>query len=194
MDYSFNLHLIRHAKTAGNLEKRYVGWTDDPIVQQNLPIINADVEVVYGSDLKRCKQTAVAYFPNAVFHSNPLLRESNFGDFEMKTYEQLKNDQNYRNWIDDPKKFAPPNGENLQQFMSRVIAGVHQIESAKEVYMVVHGGTIRAILTHFSPEKSVFWDWQVGHQHEFILRFTSFEQFKEGERCTSLSVGHITEN
>ncbi|MCA9725262.1 MAG: histidine phosphatase family protein, partial [Kurthia sp.] len=120
MDSTFTLTLVRHAKTQGNVERKYVGWTDEGIVEKQLPIIDSTVQIVYGSDLKRCEQTVKQYYPQATFQGIPAFRETNFGDFEMKTYEDLKEDEVYRAWIDDPLQVTPPNGESFQQFQQRV--------------------------------------------------------------------------
>lgn len=83
--------LMRHAPTKANLEKRYLGWTDAPLADTSkLSVVDASIETVYGSDLQRCRTTAAHYFPNASYYADARLRESNFGEFEGKTYEDLK--------------------------------------------------------------------------------------------------------
>ena len=78
--------LMRHAPTKANLEKRYLGWTDAPLVNiSKLSVVDAGVEKVYGSDLQRCRVTAAHYFPNASYEADERFRESNFGEFEGKT-------------------------------------------------------------------------------------------------------------
>lgn len=193
MDFTFTLTLVRHAKTQGNVERKYVGWTDEGIIESELPIIDSTVQIVYGSDLKRCEQTAKQYYPHATFHRIPAFRETNFGDFEMKTYEDLKEDEVYRAWIDDPLQVAPPNGESFQTFQQRVEMGISEITEAEKCAMVLHGGTIRILLMKYAPTPTVFWDWSISHDEMYELTFTSFQDFKEGKRCISLSVAHITE-
>lgn len=188
------LELIRHAKTAGNIERRYVGWTDDPIVATDLPIIDNTVEAVYCSDLVRTQQTAQAYFPHATQHVIADFRETHFGDFEMKTYDQLKDDVLYRQWIDEPTNVAPPNGESLTDFYARVRRGMQQLRGACHYVAVLHGGTIRALLVDLAPTPSAFWDWHVGHDVRFQLKWSTQQAFEEGERCTSLSVVPLTAN
>lgn len=194
MDYAVVLELIRHARTPGNVARRYVGWTDESIVEASLPILNDTVSQVICSDLKRTVETAAHYFPQAKPRCLTAFRESNFGDFEMKTYEQLKNNAAYRNWIDTPEQLAPPNGETLAVLYSRVRVGMKQLEAKNHQYAVLHGGTIRAILVQFAPQPSAFWDWQVGHDTRFILAWHSRQDFEEGQRCTSLSVAPLMAN
>lgn len=194
MDYAVVLELVRHARTPGNIAHRYVGWTDESIVQASLPILNDSVSQVICSDLKRTIETAAHYFPHATPTCFAAFRESNFGDFEMKTYEQLKNNEAYRNWIDTPEQLAPPKGETLQALYHRVREGMKQLEAKQHQYAVLHGGTIRAILVQFAPQQSAFWDWQVGHDTRFVLAWDSRQAFEEGQRCTSLSVEPLMAN
>lgn len=191
MDCPFTISLVRHARTAGNNKKLYVGWTDEEIIPTKLAIIEEDVKRVYGSDLIRCRQSAAQYYPNANYLALAELRESNFGDYEMKSYEQLKENSHYRQWLDDAEHLSPPNGETLMELKTRVLKGLHKLPQATSWQIVSHGGPIRAILMQLSPKPSAFWDWQIGHEERYILNFPSFQHFKEGQRCTSLSVEPI---
>lgn len=193
MDYAITIELIRHAKTKSNVERQYLGWTDESIIpNQSLPTIDELATVVFGSDLIRCKETAAYYFPNATYMNIKGLRESHFGDFECKTYEQLKDIQAYRNWIDDPYEIAPPNGETLQQVMFRVTEAVKSLPKDMLNYRIVaHGGSIRALLMQFAPEEKTFWEWQVSHNERYLLHWSTKKQFEEGQRCTFLSVEPI---
>ena len=58
--------LIRHFKTKGNLEKRYIGRTDEPLYIPAAPetkMIEEDIEHVVVSPMMRCRQTAGILFP-----------------------------------------------------------------------------------------------------------------------------------
>jgi len=192
MDAAVTIHLIRHAPTAGNLLKQYIGWTNEPIEDTNvfIPISN-DVEMVIGSDLIRCEQTARGYFPMANFQALPAFREMHFGDFECKSYEDLKGLSMYRDWIDRPFDEQPPNGESFVQFEQRVLNEFRSVTWNNLQYFVLHGGVIRLLLFHFAPEQKAFWEWQVPHHMCFSLTWSHVEQLKEGQRCTSLSVDPI---
>lgn len=190
----FMLTLIRHAKTKSNEERRYLGWSDEEILTQQLPVIDAKIKLVYGSDLLRCKHTAHAYFPKANYQSYSNFRESNFGDFEGKTYEDLQFNERYRQWIQSPMVVAPPNGETLEELVWRVRQGLEKIIEAEAAIVVLHGGSLRAILMEYSPEKSEFWDWSAAHEEKYCLTWPSFTAFKEGRRCILLSVEPLMEN
>lgn len=188
------VRLMRHAPTKENVEKRYIGWTDSSLAHASaLPIVNDSVRKVYGSDLRRCQETAKCYFPQASYIADARFRETNFGDFEGKTYDQLKTDSRYRRWLDDPKKNAPPNGERFDQFCERVVAGFLALpKDEDDYYLVVHGGVVRALLVAFAPQQEAFWSYQVPHNRLFTLTF-SRAAWKEGARCMSLSEEPITE-
>ncbi|MGG0656572.1 histidine phosphatase family protein [Rummeliibacillus pycnus] len=196
MDYAVTVYLIRHARTKSNNEHRYLGWTDEAILpNQNLPAINSKCEMVFGSDLKRCRQTAKFYFLNASYFEDAGFRESNFGEFEGKTYDDLKDISQYQKWIDDPNHFAPPAGETLIDVTNRCIAAFKRLQEGLNKYpIILHGGTIRTLLVQLAPEPSNFWDWHVSHDEMFKLQWSTREAFKEGKRCTSLSVVPITAN
>ncbi|MGE7090616.1 histidine phosphatase family protein [Lysinibacillus sp. NPDC048646] len=188
------VRLMRHAPTRENLEKRYIGWTDSSLADPSvLPTVDTAVEKVYGSDLLRCRETAARYFPQASYSADVRFRESNFGDFEGKTYDELKSDSRYCAWLDDPIQTTPPNGEGFDIFCARVIEGFKALpKEVEETVLVVHGGVIRALLVAFAPIEKPFWTYNVPHDKMFTLRFAQ-DAWKEGARCMSLSEVPITE-
>lgn len=187
------LHLIRHEKTQANVERKYIGWTDEPIVAPVTATITVQSNIIYGSDLKRCEQTAAGYFPHANYHALSGLRETNFGDFEMKTYEQLQHNVTYRAWIDDPVNVTPPNGENFIAFEQRVVDTIKRIIKTPGTYpFVVHGGVIRVLLAHFGMIEQSFQQVTANHRTMYTLTWENIEQFLGGARCTSFSEAPIT--
>lgn len=187
------VRIMRHAPTKENLEKRYLGWTDSPLADSFvLPMVDQNVPKVFGSDLLRCQQTAARYFPNAIYIHDARFRESNFGDFEGKTYDELKSDVRYCAWLDNPIVNIPPNGEGFDTFCSRVVEGFLALPKEEQDYvLVVHGGVIRALLVRFAPVEKPFWSYDVPHHVLFTLTFSQGD-WKEGARCMSLSVEPIT--
>lgn len=195
MGHAVIIHLIRHEKTKANEEKKYIGWTDESIMVKKPLQIPIQATKVYGSDLKRCVETAKLYFPKANYHAYSELRELNFGDFEMKTYEQLKDNSVYRKWIDFPESITPPNGESFISFKNRIIDAFYRIVSTSGEYVfVVHGGVIRLLLSQFSPSNDSFQQIVVKHQEVITLTWTQLADLRGGLRCESLSVEPIMEN
>lgn len=102
------IYLIRHGKTSGNLEKRYIGRTDEELSQEGRNHLEAcrhagiypKASLVYTSDMKRCIETARFLFPSAKIVPIEGLREMDFGLFEGKNYAELCDEPAYRAWID----------------------------------------------------------------------------------------------
>lgn len=185
MDNSFVLHLIRHAPTPGNLEKKYIGWTDEAV----LPFeAQADLHYkkVWGSDLLRCRQTASVLFPNADYRADPDLRECNFGAWEMKTYEELKNEPHYRNWINDPYSVTPPGGESFCQLAKRIERALRKLPDGNEFTIIMHGGPIRYLLSR--AKKQTFREQQASHGVCHTISWSSRQAFEEERMCKLYSV------
>lgn len=188
------IHLIRHEKTQANVERRYIGRTDQPIVDAVPRVMTHDADVVYGSGLIRCEQTAKLYFPKAKYVENSGFNELDFGDFEMKTYEDLQYIQLYRDWIDAPEQVTPPNGESFLAFRKRVSQTITNIVTKPGTYtFVVHGGVIRVLLEQLAQSKIGFGDIHAAHHTEYTLAWETLEQVKEGARCISYSEAILTE-
>ena len=92
------LILIRHLKTPGNEKRQYIGSTDEDLSEQE--VLNfkkkckqasyPQVQQVIVSPMKRCIQTAELIYPKNQITQEVLLKECDFGIFEGKTYEELK--------------------------------------------------------------------------------------------------------
>jgi alpha-ribazole phosphatase len=184
--------LLRHGMTLENERQAYLGWLDSPLVADQLfPEIPDCFEQIYTSDLGRCKETAKVLFPKKVPEVLPDLREIHFGDWEGKTYEQLKNEDLYKKWLSKPFKESPPDGEPYGAFTHRVENAwekitrnivENQIQSAA---VVTHGGVIRYLLTQYAPEQRDFWHWRIPYGRGYQLTW-SREGLRRKERCISL--------
>lgn len=192
----FVITLIRHLPTQGNRDKKYIGWSDEPIITgMKTKKIAYETKTVAGSDLSRCKQTANQLFNGIPYTENANFRECSFGDWEQKTYNDLKENSQYRDWLDNPRQIAPPNGETMEEMESRVLQALLElVAEGGHPIIVTHGGPIRFLLTKFADENKHFWDWEVPHGSVHTLSWPSKEAVLEGKRCTSFSVEHLMEN
>lgn len=165
---------IRHFKTKGNLEKRYVGTIDEDIVEQEVKIKYPKADMVFSSPLKRCIQTAKLIYGDVPMCIEENLRETDFGEFEYKNYEELKENKDYMLWIESNGIIPFPNGEGREDFIKRSVLGFYKcVEKAKEyekITFVVHGGNIMAILSRLTDNKS-FYDFQCGNGCGFITKY-----------------------
>lgn len=188
MDDNFILHLIRHAPTAGNKAKQYIGWTDEPALPFQ-PLPDLTIENVWGSDLLRCRQTAAAIFPNATYHADSGFRECHFGLWEKKTYAELETDLHYRNWIAEPWQVTPPKGESLLDLSHRVERAVKALPQGQEFIIVTHGGPIRYLMARAFGKD--FQEQRVMHGYCHSIVWQNRHAFEEGEVCKSFSVEPI---
>lgn len=168
-----SVYLIRHGETAGNLEKRYIGKTDESLCTEGKEnILNrisqnkySDVEKVFSSPMIRCKETANLIFDSKELCLIPDFSEIDFGDFEGFNYKELSNNPDYIKWIESNGTLPFPNGESREDFISRSVKGFKQVlenaESAKSIALVIHGGTIMAILSSFYDGD--YFDYQVSN-------------------------------
>ena len=179
------LILIRHGKTAGNLLGRYIGSrTDEPLCDEGREELAGkqlpEVERLYVSPMKRCVETAEILWPG--FDRKKMqkvtdLRECDFGDFENKNYKELSGNGDYQVWIDSNGTLPFPNGESMDAFKSRCLEAfariVEEVSGAEQEWIasgktgifragiVVHGGTIMAILEQYGYPKAAYFDYQV---------------------------------
>ena len=158
---------IRHGQTKGNEEKRYIGRTDESLSQKGIEEIKnrlyPDVDTVLVSPMKRCVETAKIIYPDSKYIICNDFRECDFGIFEGKNYDELKNDSDYQKWIDSMGTMAIPQGESHEQFKTRCCNEFESIVKAFQgtAALIVHGGTIMAVLEKYAVPRSGFYSYQV---------------------------------
>ncbi len=173
------VNFIRHGKTAGNLEKRYIGKTDEPLCEagiNELKIISyPDCDIVVSSPMKRCLQTAKMIYPDKNIVTCDDLRECDFGDFEGKNHIELNGNKVYQKWLDNGGLSSFPNGEDSVRFRERSMNGflraVSDNKSVSTISFVVHGGTIMSILAAFAVPRREFYDYMTENAHGFVTDF-----------------------
>ncbi len=181
---------VRHGITAWNLERRYQGQRDIPLLfpeaEEGLLALRAALaderfDAIYASDLGRCQETLAwsqAAKPGVPVYAEPRLRELDFGEYEGKVYDELKELPHYRAWIDSAGELQIPGGESSGQLRERLdawlddVAAHTQQHGYRKVLVVTHGGVIRELRRRF--ETLDFWQgivhqaqgrrWQLAYQ------------------------------
>lgn len=173
------INLIRHGQTAGNLESRYIGTTDEPLCSAGMEALRSRRYPAHGvlicSPMKRCIQTAQTIYPGVkptIMHE---LRECYFGAFEGKNYRELNGDPVYQRWIDSGGNLPFPGGESPEEFRARCCAGfaraVAENHSVDIITFVVHGGTIMAVMERFAVPRRGYFDWRCANGCGFSGEF-----------------------
>lgn len=104
---SYNLYFFRHGITKGNLNAQYIGHTDLPLTTDSINELHSikakyhypKVDAVFSSPLKRCKDSAEIMFPDNTIITIDDFIEYNFGEFEQCTADDLKDNEDFKNWI-----------------------------------------------------------------------------------------------
>ena len=124
-------------------------------------------EKYYTSGAKRANETLEILYPEVEYECIKEFFEYNFGDFEMKSYDMLKENELYINWIMDLKgKVSGFNGESKAEYRERISSAFNKFinkcisENLKSVLLVSHGGTIGTILELFYSNEKSFYEWQ----------------------------------
>ncbi len=179
-------YFLRHGATKGNLERRYVGETDEALTPESREALGAlilpPVVKVYVSPLRRCVETARILYPDTPMELVPDFRECGFGAFEYKNYEELKDLPAYQAWLDARGFTAFPGGESRADFCARVVRAFDRVAEMADLLggdaaIVAHGGTLMAILEARALPKRDFYAWQAatGHGYAAIWRNGALE-------------------
>ena len=142
--------LIRHTRVAVETGICY-GWSDVGVapsfeteasrVKEN--ISNEQFDIVYSSPLSRCRKLAAF----CGFHEPILddrLKELNFGEWEMKSWNELSSDPRSEAWFKDWVNNPTPNGESLQDQYDRVSDFLNELRKSglQKVCLFAHGGVL----------------------------------------------------
>ena len=170
-----SIYLIRHGKTVANEQHLYCGSTDLPLSdggREELHSMRYDItpERFVTSGMKRTDETLRILFGNAPFSVDSRFREVDFGDFEMKSYEMLKDDPAYQIWLTgDNEANTPPGGESGVQMTRRVLEAFREIPDGTA--LVTHGGVIAAIMASLFPADGKHrYQWQPRNGHGYEIR------------------------
>lgn len=188
------IDIIRHGKTKGNLDGRYIGGrTDEPLCEvgkKELVKRTEEGSMFYVSPMIRCKQTLELLFSPSEYKVVEELREIDFGEFENQNYEELKEREDYQAWVDGAGKLDFPGGEPLGVFQNRNREAMEKIikdlvkQKKDKAVVVCHGGSIMAIMNWLTNED--YYSFQVKNGHGYALEF-----IKEGNEIVDLSYHSI---
>lgn len=183
---SFTIYLFRHGLTKGNINAQYIGHTDLPITMDSISALKSikaahhypEVEAVFVSPLKRCIESAEIMFPK----NNPLVIndfiEYNFGEFEGLTAQDLKDNDDFKQWLHGDMYSKPPYGESNAEFFARVCSAFEKVvdgmvKSGTETAAIVgHAGVLMAILSCYGLPEAPMAHWQMEAGYGFKLRIT----------------------
>lgn len=182
--------LIRHGATDANREHRYSGKTDEPLsgegriqlAEYKKQRLYPDIDLLFASPMKRCMQTAEILYPELQPVQIREWEEMNFGAFEGKNYVELQGDERYQAWIDSNGTFPFPGGESREKFIARCDKGFRGMiekagrkkgEEPETIGMIVHGGTIMALLSKYG--EGDYFDYQAANGRGYVCTVKNFD-------------------
>ena len=176
------IYLIRHGRTPANYAHLYCGSTDLSLSEagrQALMTLSYDLhpDRILTSGMKRTEETLSLLFGPVEHTQDPRFREIDFGAFEMKSYEDLKDRPDYQAWITgDNDANIPPQGESGNQMTERVLCAIRPyLEDPSSTLIVTHGGVIAAIMESLFPEEGKSrYQWQPRPGYGYALENGSF--------------------
>ena len=171
------VYLIRHGMTEANEKHLYCGSTDLPLSAAGaaaLRTLHYDVKnaVYLTSGMQRTEQTLELLFGRVPHRREPRLREMDFGCFEMRGYEELKDDPAYQDWITgDNEGKAAPGGESGRAMEQRALEAFFDcFPPAQDTVIVTHGGVIAAIMARLFPQEGKNrYEWQPRPGHGYAV-------------------------
>ena len=171
------IYLIRHGRTPANEAHLYCGSTDLELSEQGVQALrelryNITPKRILTSGMKRTEQTLRLLLGEVAHETDARFREVDFGCFEMRSYEELKDLPEYQAWITgDNMKNVPPGGESGEEMTRRVMEAYREVEASEiDTLIVAHGGVIAAILSELFPEEGKNrYQWQPKPGHGYAV-------------------------
>jgi len=137
------VYFIRHAKTSLN-DGTFLGQGRNPgILNGKTPLLaGIEIEKLYCSDSRRCKETVKAMAPYSRFCTDERLREIDYGSAEGWTFEKLKehHPEIIQAWSEGEDPRFPGGGENTSDVLARLRLFISEMGRLR--------GGITAAVTH----------------------------------------------
>lgn len=170
---TYQIHLIRHGITDGNINGQYIGSKDISLNDAGIEHIRSlDEHYIYPgavayftSPMKRCRQTMELIYPDVKPIEINEFRECDFGEFEGLTAEQLSDSKEFAEWLASDGYTAPPSGESGVEFGRRVCQAFERIVEAlmktgiPSAVVMTHGGVIMTILAQYGLPEASMSEW-----------------------------------
>ncbi len=213
---SYVIHLIRNMPCEGNLEGRYIGRTESPLAPSSLGDLvelkkkfrYPQAQAFYASPSTRCVDTLRILYPEADPEVVLEMAECDFGDWENKTAQELKQDPKFLEWMEGGGQAAPPNGESGVVFLQRVCKGFEtlvqnmMVQGQTSAVLVTHAGVITGLLSAYGLPRAQPYEWMCEPGCGYSVRITpslwmrsmvmevyqTLPQGEEGERPDHLVV------
>lgn len=183
---SYNIHFIRHGEIEETKNGAYIGVSDVSLSEKGKQdLIELDknnrypyAPVLFSSPLKRCLQTCEIIYPGKEPIVVDELSEINFGLWEGKTAEELKENLTFNKWLSGDNSVKPPEGESSADFTRRVCLMFQKIVDGlistghTEAVIVTHGGVIMTLMAVYGLPQAKPFEWACESGCGYSIRVT----------------------
>ena len=153
--------LIRHGITEGNKRRLFYGGRDIPLLPEGEAELKRLAEAggypsaprYYTSGMLRAEQSLKALYGDIPHGVLPDMRETDFGIFEMRSYEELLGDPEFLKWCEgDNEANVCPGGESGVITTERAMRALKTvIDAGEDAVIVAHGGVIGGLMMALFP-------------------------------------------
>lgn len=183
---SYNIHFIRHGEIAETRNGAYIGVTDvslskkgrEELAEYDSKYRYPYAQVLFSSPLKRCLETCEIIYPDGKPIIVDELSEIDFGLWEGKTAEELKDDEIFNKWLSGDSSVKPPKGESSADFTRRVCLMFQKIVDGlistghTEAVIVTHGGVIMTLMAVYGLPQAKPFEWACDSGCGYSVRVT----------------------
>ncbi|PYE52918.1 histidine phosphatase family protein [Deinococcus yavapaiensis] len=150
------LTFVRHGVTEWNTLGRWQGHSDNPLSEAGehqarllaRRLKGQSFDLVYSSDLVRARRTAELALPGVSVLVDERLREVHFGEFDGRTFDQIRLHPLFATWAERPFEVPTPSGESLSEVVTRGLAWASTLPDGANVVTFTHSLFIRSLVCH----------------------------------------------
>lgn len=172
METKGRLVLVRHGETPANINQVWHGHTDTPLTelgqQQRSKLGDyfhhylPEIHAIYSSPLQRAKLTAesIAGTNGHRVNTDQRLMEFGAGDYEGKSFKELRDDIGFLKRIVDDEHHRAPGGESRYEVTQRFVSAVEEYRvrhPGENIVVVAHGLAIAFALSHWIDQDQSKW-------------------------------------
>lgn len=183
---TYKIHLIRHGMTAANEQHLYIGGrTDLPLSPDGFADLLQKKQVFeyptgaryFTGPLMRCRQTLEVLYPGCKAEVVEGLTECDFGDWDGKSLDLLKQLPSFQQWLSGERGDIP-GGEAPEVFQERVANAFEAVvrelmtKGQTEAVICTHGGVIMLIMAMYGVPQAPMNEWATDTACGFTLRIT----------------------
>ncbi|SEM23732.1 alpha-ribazole phosphatase [Aquimarina amphilecti] len=148
------IYLVRHTTPDikkgicyGQSDLGVTSTFESEVIEIHHRIPSKEISKIYCSPLKRCKILAESF--NIQIKIDNRLQELNFGNWELKTWDDIPQEE-LNPWMEDFVNVKVPNGESYVMLQERIVEFYESLDhsSDEKIIIVAHAGPIRALLAY----------------------------------------------